>query len=94
MVIIFWKLYDVLGKTLENGEIENLIKISTAEDNKGFIPEAYSSVCTELLKCIDVKYQLVVVEASRGIIRSPYVPTDMMVADIFTKYLNPENSEI
>lgn len=40
----FGELEDVLGEMLEIGEIEKIMKISIAEDNKGCIAVAYSSV--------------------------------------------------
>lgn len=75
----------MLSKTLENGEPWKLMKMTIAENKKGCIEATYSFECTELSKHNDVKFQLVVDRVAKGIIGLQYVPTDMMVAEIYTK---------
>lgn len=63
------------------------MKIVIAEGNQRCIKAAYNPVRTELSNHMDFQYQLVVVHVLKRDMEIQYVPTDLVIADNFTKKL-------
>lgn len=68
---------------------EKLMKVWNAEDKQECIISAYSLVCTDLSKHVEVKSQVMVDNVPNGSMGLQYVLTDAMMADILTKNLEP-----
>ena len=74
-------------------QLETDLKSSTAksivlnEDNQAAIKLAKNSIMFDRSKHIDVRYHWIREQVAAGTVTLQYCPTDMMVADIFTKPL-------
>jgi KUP system potassium uptake protein len=72
------------------GEIFNAPITETTtiwEDNQSAIAYSHNVLVSEKIKHIDIKWHFLKDHVEQGTIKLRYVPTDQMVADMFTKPL-------
>lgn len=88
---ILWmgKLYFVLSGFVDKAALDDLVDATVAEDNQSCMKEAIHPVMQELSKHVIVKYQLTVNHVRKRMVRTVYIETENMAADVMTNALSP-----